>query len=347
VSTALWVVSLALGTAFYSAPPDEEDVPDLISRYQSTCGGSSTPTCKQLQWQLEGILYADLRAYQNYTGKGVDPEVVMAALGADSPQLKLWGIRAAGTRPSSEATALIVEALDDPYPRVREEALNTLRNLDPKYVKYQDRLLRSGGPSDYPRPDPVPTAATIGGQVYPGAKFRAFASNDKFALYTTSDPVEKVLAFYATGGRKAQSSAEVKAEAQKKTQAMSDPQAMMALMKQAQAQGKDIATMMMERQKSVGGGMELLTYEGKAGVVGPKYVPLNDGGSRRVLVFKDDSLGATSVVFEVSDPERAAATTQMMSGKTGGLDPMQRMELQKFVQKPLADGSPSDPKKTR
>ena len=346
MNTALWVVSLALGTAFYSPPPDEEDLQDLISRYQSTCGGSSTPSCKQLQWQLEGILYADLRAYQNYTGKGVDPDVVIAALGADSPQLKLWGIRAAGSRPSPDGMALIVEALDDPYPRVREEALNTLRN-DPKYARYQDRSARSGGPSDYPRPDPVPTPATIGGPVYPGAKFRAFASSDKFALYTTPDPVEKVIGFYATGSRKAQTSSEVKAEAQKKTQAMSDPQAMMALMKQAQAQGKDIATMMLERQKSLAGGSELLSYEGQPGVVAPKYVPLSDDGSRRVLIFKDESLGATSIVFQVSNPEQDAAMTQMMAGKPGGLDPMQRMELQKFVQKPLADGSPSDPKKTR
>jgi hypothetical protein len=195
--------------------------------------------------------------------------------------------------------------------------------------------------------DAVPSAAFLGGKPYPGAKFRAFASNGKFALFNTPDSPDKVLGFYATGNRKPQTGAEMKADAQKKAMAMSDPQQVMALMKQAQAQGKDITTMMLERQKAAGGGMELMNFEKENGVVGPKYVALNDDGSRRVLVFKDDILGGTSIVFQPSDPELEAAQMQMMSGKGGGLDPMQRMELQKFVQKPLADGSSSDPKAGR
>lgn len=347
MSAPMLMITLILGQAIYGIPPDEEDTSDLITRYESSCSGSSTPDCKRLQWQLEGLLYADVRAYQNYTGKAVDPEVVVAALGADSPQLKVWGIRAAGSRPSPEATALLVEALEDPYPRVRDAALAALRQVDPKYAKYPDREARTDGPTDYPSPNRVPAMANLGGPVYPGAKFRAFASSDRFAFFTTPDAVDKVLAFYATGGRKAQTGAEMKADAQRKAQSMSDPQAMMAMMKQAQAQGKDITTMMLERQKAATAGMELMGYEGKPGVVTPKYVPLSDDGSKRVLVFKDDSLGATSIVFQVIDPERDAAMTAMMTGKGTGLDPMQRMELQKFVQKPLADGSPADPKKTR
>jgi hypothetical protein len=347
VSAAMLVMSLMLSQTLYGIPPDEEDTADLVARYESSCGGASTPECKQLQWQLEGLLYQQVRAYQNYYGKAVDPEVVMVALAADSPQLKTWGIRALQSPASPEAVSLMVEALDNPYPQVREAALTALRQVDSKYARYGDRSVRSDGPSEYPRADPVPTPAVLGGPVYPGAKFRAFASNEQFALFTTPDPVEKVLAFYATGNRKAQTGAEMKAEAQKKAQAMSDPQAMMALMRQAQAQGKDVTAMILERQKAAGGGMELMGYEGKAGVVGPKYVSLSDDGSKRVLVFKDDSLGATSMVFQVSDPQREALMTQTMSGKGGGLDAMQRMELQKFVQKPLADGSPPDPKKSR
>jgi hypothetical protein len=330
---SILTLQLMLGSALHGIPPDDDELAEVSARYEK-CAGATTPECKRLQWRLEGALYGKLRAIVGYSGERIEGDVLRVALEADTPQLKAYALQRMPSPVLPDLLPLVLAAMDSQYAMVREPAMNLLRNTDPKYNKYQDRATRSGDRS-IPIVDPVqPDAAALGGPVYPGARFRPFASSDQVALFTSSDPQDKVIAFYAKGNRKAQTAAEVTAEQKRKVMAMSDPKAMMELMKKAQAEGKNPTEVMMARQKELMG-PNIQTFEGKAGVTNARYIALDDAGGRSVLVFKDDSLGATSIVFFVTPPATAAAMAAMGSGS--GSDPMQTLELQQYVSKPLLE----------
>jgi hypothetical protein len=329
------VIELMLGTALYGVPPDDDDLPELTARYEK-CAGATTPDCKRLQWQLETAFYGQLRAVIAATGERLEGDVLRVALEADSPQLKAFALQRMPSPVPADLLPLLVAALDSPYAMVREQALTLLGNSDPKYNRYHDRATRAGD-RQIPLVDPaLPDAAALGGPVYGGAKFRPMASSDQFALFTTADPQDKVIAFYAKGNRKAQTADEVKAGMKKKAMAMQDPMAMLELMKKAQAEGKDPAAVMMAKQQEMMGGTSTQHFEGKPGVTNARYIALDDGGARTVLVFKDDILGATSIVFFLTSPATVQAMAAISSGKNSR-DPMKMVELQQYLAKPLLE----------
>jgi hypothetical protein len=326
---------LMLGSALYGVPPDDDDLAAMSARYEK-CAGAATPECKRLQWRLEAALYGELRAIVGSSGERLPPDVLRAALAADTPQLKAFALQRMPSPVPADLLPLVLAAIDSEYAMVREPALNLLGNTDPKYRKYADGVTRAGA-RNARRAAPVrPDAAALGGPVYPGASYRPFASTDEAALFTSSDPQDKVIAFYAKPNRPAQTAAEVKAGMQKKAMAMQDPMAMMELMKKAQAEGKNPADVMMAKQKEMMGGGNIQAFEGKAGVTNPRYIALDDAGTRTVLVFKDDSLGGTSIVFFVTSPQ-AAAVMAGMGSRSSGSDPMQAVQLQQYVNKPLLE----------
>lgn len=334
IPASMLLVSLSLGTALHGEPPDE-DVDEVLARYEKSCGGASTPECKRLQWQLEADLYGKLRALVAATGQGLEGEVLRVALEADTPQLKAFALRRLQGNVPPDLLPIVVAAVDNPYAMVREAALDVLRQVDQqRYGRYGERQRRSS-PS-YPVADTAPDAAALGGPVYAGARFRPVASNEEFALFSTQDAQDKVIAFYAKGNRKALTASELTAEQKKKVMTMSDPMAMMELMKKAQAEGKDPSQVIMAKQREMmGGGVNTQAWEGKPGVVSPRYVALDDGGGRRVLVFQDEILGGTSIVFFLVSPHTEAAMAAA-SGKSSR-DPMQALELQTFLRQPLIE----------
>jgi hypothetical protein len=323
------IVELMLGSALYGEPPDE-DVSAAAARYEANCAGSTTPECKRLQWQIEGVLYGLARARLAVTGKAVNSEVLLVALEADTPQLKAFALRSISRRPPDDLLPLIQTALDSPYAMVREPALNLLGRFDPRYARYSDRRANRSEPP-FPIADPVPDEDALGGPLYPGATFRPFASNEQLALFTTADPPDNVIAFYAKGNRKALTGAELTAEQKKRASTMNDPMAMMELVKKAKAEGKDPTAAIMAKEKEmVGSAIDSKAFERGRGVVSPRYVALNDVGSRTVAVFKDDSLGTTSIVFFLP----SHATDHSM---TPGANPMQQLKLQQYIRQPLID----------
>ena len=62
--------------------------------------------------------------------------------------------------------------------------------------------------------DPVPGAKWAGS--YPGAQFRIFASNASRRWFTTPDPVEKVIAWFAARGKPARTAQQLAEDAQAK-----------------------------------------------------------------------------------------------------------------------------------
>jgi len=330
-SPATFVLSLWLGTALHGEPP-AEDLSEAVARFEKSCTGSTSRECKQLQWQIEAGLYGQLRSLVAATGRGLEGDVLRVALAADTPQLKAFALRRLPGNPPADLLPLVVAALDSPYAMVREAALNVLHQ-DARYARYGERRLPPSSPG-YPVADEAPGAAALGGPVYPGARFRPFASNDQMALFSSPDAADKVVAFYAKGNRRALTPAELTAEQKKKAMAMSDPMAMMELVKKAQAEGKDPSTVIMARQKEMmGGGASAQAFDKKPGVVSPRFIALDDAGSRRVLVFSDEVLGGTSIVFFLV----SAQTEQAMSPAARATNPMQGVELQQFIHQPLIE----------
>jgi hypothetical protein len=332
-SAPLLVVALNLGTALHGEPPTD-DLSDAVARYQKSCAGSATVECKRLQWQIEGGLYSKLRTLMAATGQGLEGEVLRISLEAETPQLKAFALRRMPQRASADLLPLVLAAFDSPYAMVREPALSVLRQTDARYARYGDRHLANSNAA-FPIADPVPDTTALGGPLYPGAKYRPFASNQEIALFSTADPPDKVLAFYAKGNRKALTAAELNAEMKKKATSMSDPMAMMEAVKKAQAEGRNPQDAIMAMQKEMmGGGVNSKAFEGKPGVLNARYVALNDAGSKRVLIFQDDILGGTSLVFFLTSPEAERATTAM-GQRTN--DMMLRVQMQQLLHQPLIE----------
>lgn len=174
-------------------------------------------------------------------GKTLDAEVLRVALEAETPQLKAFALRHISGRAPQDLLPVVLAALDNPYAMVREAAMQVLHNTDVRYDRYSDR--HATRPQvRFPVADVAPDADALGGSLYPGATFRPFA-----------DPLDRVIAFYAKGNRKALTTAEVTAEQKKKIGAMSNPMEMIERMKKARAEGKDPAAAIMEMQKEMAG----------------------------------------------------------------------------------------------
>lgn len=317
------LVALALASALVSRPP-ALTTDAARQRYEAQCAAAPArdgAPCKALQYQLEAALYEVLRAlYED--GETLPRDVLRTAAAAEAPRLAAFGLErlADAGEPTPEERALAVAALDSPWEEVREAGFRLVGN-DPPYDRWRDRAPRER----FKLPDAVaqtaPTPEELGVPAYPGARYRPFASGPNVSLFTTRDPQDKVLAFYAKGGKATLTPQQLDARnaaAQAKLQ--QDPMAMVKAMQDAAAAGKDPQSVINEMVAASGAaGADWNTFARDAeGMVKPTWVVVEKavGASkvptRMVLVFRDALLGETAVLVprppptqlpDTSDPE--------------------------------------------
>jgi hypothetical protein len=321
--SAFILVSALLAQVITSQPP-ALTTQQAIETFDKTCPGKKSPACDQLRWQLEYALYEDLVLLSHTTGK-LDDEMLSIGAAADAPQLKafcLERIRDRGLKIPEHP--LVIKALNDPYPVVRQVAQRMAGQLpDKKFSRMLARKTDAGDSSGVLGllGGVVPDAKTLGAAQYPGATYWYFASDRESDFFTTSDAPEKVLAFYAKGGKKALTLAELEAKIEAARKAPDEnPMAAARMMQEAMAKGED-PTKVMERLTKGGGdakadwGKNIEKEDGvlNPGVSNPRYVILAENPffgmpvpSSVVAVFKDDLMGATSFVFRRLPPQPVA-----------------------------------------
>jgi hypothetical protein len=324
---------LALGTTI-RAQNEPVDVEALRQKYAASCSPSaSSESCKQMRWKLESALYTAM-VLSMQDGETPPASAIEVGLNAETPQLRALALRLAPQGPARSSAA--VAALDSPYATVRQEAGNILRSSgDEKQRKLLDRQ-PSGKRPEFPVADAPPDAARLKAKPYPGAAYRYFASNDEQAWFTTADGPDKVAGFYAQGGTKAYSASELKAAMKARATSAMDQSKMIQIIQEAQSKGQDPTQAMMAWQKSLAalGSDPTRAFEGHEGIVSPRYIPVDDVFSRVVVVFRDEALGATSIVVPLPP---LAADSAMLTGDAV----MQQVARMQLLQQPTIDAPPA------
>lgn len=320
--SALFAGAAMLAHLIVSQPP-ELTTQEAIKKYDATCAGKKSPACDQLRWQLEYALYEDLIFLARTTGE-LDDAILRIGAAADVPQLKAFcldRIHDRGLQPAEHS--LVIKALNDPYPLVRVTAQKMVGQLpDEKHSRMLAREVRTGGGGDRETAvlgliaGTLPDAKKLGAAPYPGATYWYFASDRDTDFFTTPDAPEKVIAFYAKGGKKAFTAAELKARVKATMDAPEqDPMVMVRMMQEAMANGEDPqkAIERMTKGGSVGSVDWTRNIEGEDGVVKPRYVVLTETKffgkplpSGVVAIFKDQIMGGTSMVFRRAPPQPTA-----------------------------------------
>jgi hypothetical protein len=313
MNTALLLLQAVLAQTITSEPP-ALTTQAAIQKFDESCTGEKSPECDQLRWQLEYALYEDLLFLARTTGK-VDDELLRIGAAADVPQLKALCLKLIfdrGLRP--EEHPLVIRALNDPYPLVRAAARRMIHKLPEEHGR---RLARQVDP-DGSRvvaggliPGELPGATRLSATPYPGATYWFFASDRESDFFTTPDAPEKVLAFYAKNGKKGQTLTELKAQIEAARKAPEkDPMLLSRLMMEAVAKGEDPAKVMERLMKGFDPNYDWgKNIETREGVSSPRYLVLAETEffampvpAAVVVVFKDELMGATSVVFRHPPP---------------------------------------------
>jgi hypothetical protein len=327
------VVVLALGSSI-RAQGEKVDVAAVQKKYAASCTASSTSdACKLMRWQLESALYRDLLLSME-NGDSPPPSAIEVGLNAETPQLRTLALQIAPQGPARIKAA--VASLDSPYATVREAAAAVIRSDgDDKQRRMLDRQA-SGNRPEYPVADAQPDPARLKVKPYPGATYRYFASGPEEAYFSTADAPDKVVAFYAQGGQKAYSASELKQAMKSRATSAMDQSKMIQLIQEAQRKGQDPTQAMMAWQKSLSGlGSDpTRNFEGKQGVVSPKYIPADDMFSRVVVVFRDDLTGATAIAVPLPP---LAADAPMPSGD----EVMKSVARQQYMHQPTIDTPPA------
>lgn len=327
------MVILALGTSI-RAQTEKVDVEALRKKYAASCTpSSSSEPCKQMRWKLEYALYTDL-VLSMQDGQTPPPSAIEVGLNAETPQLRALAVQIAPHGPGQMASA--VAAIESPYATVRQEAANVIRSHgDDKQRRMLDRQA-SGSRPEYPVADEPPDPARLKVKVYPGATYRYFASNDEEAYFSTPDAPDKVVGFYTQGGRKAYSASELKQAMKARAMGAMDQSKMIQIMQEAQAKGQDPTQAMMAFQKTLAGlGSDpTRNFEGRQGIVSPRYIPADDMFSRVVVVFRDDLVGATGIAVPI--PPKAADAAMPT-----GDEVMKMVARQQFMHQPIIDTPPA------
>lgn len=319
---ALLAGATVLAHLIVSQPP-ELTTQEALKKFDATCAGKkSTPACDQLRWQLEYALYEDLIFLARTTGE-LDDAILRIGAAADVPQLKAFCLDRIHDRGLQAAEhPLVIAALNDPYPLVRASAQKMVGELpDEKHSRMLSREARSD------RGDPattvfgliggsLPDAKKLGAQPYPGATYWYFASDRDSDFFTTRDAPEKVIAFYAKGNKKALTAEQLEARVEATMDAPGkDPMAVARMMQEAMARGEDPQKVIegMAKGGDVGSVDWTRNIEGEDGVVKPRYVVLSETQffgkplpTGVVVIFKDEIMGGTSVVFRRQPPQPSA-----------------------------------------
>jgi hypothetical protein len=293
-----------VATAHRPTPPTDPDA--TIARYKGECPkGTDTAQCRALRLEVEAIFLQALVTVRA-SDKPVDPRWYRFAAASETPQLVCIGVNELIWDPNrtSQDEGLILRALDSPYHAVRGAAvlwgvnrIPALGGLWPRNAGFDYSEL-SGLCVDDGR---APIAHPKWAGDYPGAQFRVFASNQARRWFTTADPPEKVIAWFAARGKAARTEQQIRADAQARymeemTRLSSDPevdntQAMMQLMMNQAA----------DSQWSE-------PFRNMEGIGEIRYVKI--GAAQAIAIFRDDLYQATSIVaHQPQGPATLTATT--------------------------------------
>jgi hypothetical protein len=153
-----------------------------------------------------------------------------------------------------------------------------------------------------------------------------------------------VAAFYAQKGRRVYAPDELRAEQRRRQQeleaAQRNPQLMARKMQEAMAAGKDPQALMREMAASMGGG-DKNWVKGLAageGVQQLRFLPLDDALARMALIFRDELLGRTAIVFlDVPSPGDLEAARRMSASPPDTEWMMKRMAAEQLLAEPTID----------
>lgn len=288
-----WVESASAPATQVSSTRERLADPDaVIDRYQRECSsGAKSPDCHALRLDVEAIFLESLLAVRSSNSAAVDPRWYRLAAASETAQLACIGLNELIWDPKRTAAdeALIVRALDSPYRAVRGAVWFNAS----KIPALAESMKRSGG-FDYRSLSGVcvedardPVSGTKWAGSYPGAQFRVFASNDSRRWFTTQDPVEKVIAWFATRGKPART-------AQQMTE---DDQARMIeeMTKLSENPEQDNTAKIMQLMAGQGSQSQWSASFRDIEATGEiKYVMI--GANQAVAIFRDDAYKATSIV---------------------------------------------------
>ena len=314
-------IALVLGSALYLQPRPlaPRDAP---ARYVQECpsaAAAGSEKCATLRAQTEEVALRVLLAMEAMR-RPVPRDFLRQCLRNEMPALQATALRVLG-RDSIDAadTAAIVAALDSPYPGVRRAAAKVLPSAPgtasaQAWSKRDYSAVYRSSDRDAGEwvADPVPGAAELGGAPYPGARYVYFASGPRRAFFSTTDPVEKVVASYVKGGTKPMTLAEVKAP---KSQAKPDPAEVMRRMQSGEDPMKVVAELQGKAMSQSASSEWTKGIDGAPGVENPRFVEIVQGGvvngqvrqPRVVIVYRDALLGKTAIVFPRPEAQRSAA----------------------------------------
>ncbi len=335
-SIAPWLLALALGNTI-RAEQDDVEIAAVRQKYAQSCsGGAASDACKQMRWQLETALYEGMVASMQ-SGEAPPPSAIRAGLSAEVPQLRALALKLEPEAAVKSGAA--VAALESPYATVRQEAVEIIRSWgDEKQRRMLDRQPSTTRP-EFPVADTPPDPARLRFKIYPGSTYRYLYSGPEQAYFSTGDSPDKVVAFYAQAGRKAYSASELQQAMKARATAAMDQSKMMKIIQEAQAKGQDPTQAIMAWQKSLAGlGADpTRAFEGKQGIVSPRYIPADDLFSRVLVVFRDDLVGSTAVVVPLPSPGAENA-----SAIPSGDEVMQTVARQQYMAQPIIDSPPPE-----
>ena len=181
----------------------------VLARHRQECAkGAASPSCQTLRVAVEYVLLDALVGLRDI-GEPLERRWLQAAARAQTPQLACFGLRGllVAEERSGEDEALIAAALDSLWRAPRNVVLAYGASA-PGMSEMLGRTSRERGqPGSGPElcidgsRDPQPNPGLSGR--YPGAHYRPFASTSTRRWFTTPDPLEKVLAFFAHQGKPA------------------------------------------------------------------------------------------------------------------------------------------------
>jgi hypothetical protein len=264
----------------------------VIERYKSECSsGAKSPECRALRLDVEAIFLESLLAVRSANSAPVDPKWYRLAAASETAQLACIGVNELIWDPqrSAQDEALIMRALDSPYPAVRAAVFfsaSKVPALSESWKRSGGFAYRSlSGVCVEDERDAVPGAKWAGN--YPGAQFRAFASNASRRWFTTPDETEKVIAWFAARGKPAQTEQQLMEAAQAKF--------IDGMMQLSQNPEEDNTAKMMELMAGQGApGQWITPFRNMEGIGEVRYVMI--GENQAIAIFKDEVLKATSIV---------------------------------------------------
>jgi len=140
-----------------------------------------------------------------------DAARIVRLLRCPDPELRAAAADAVGARGlAAEQTATLLVLLNDPVPAVRRSAAGALDHAEDERARQLAARVRSSGAGPSFVPDDGPSSQDLPCPAYPGATYLFFTSAPDVGIrqFSTADPVETVVAFYAGRAKTAALTAE-------------------------------------------------------------------------------------------------------------------------------------------